>query len=93
MFAKIIEKAVGLIVTIVPANSIAGVIASLVTKALSKIKNKDKLAKISEAVGACGKAVNITAEACKDGEITESEVNEVSDSIEVAVVKIIEASK
>lgn len=88
-----LKSAVKLVLKFVPANTIAAIIADYVTKALQKISDKEKLAKISDAVGATGNAVRITAEAVHDCEITEAEVDQVSDAIQVAVVKIIEAAK
>lgn len=82
-----------LILNLLPANTIAAFIAELVTKALSKISNKEKAALISKAVADCGAAVQICGKAVEDCKITEEEVNSVSDSIQVAVKSIIEAAK
>lgn len=77
----------------VPANTIAAIIAEYVTAALQKIKDKDRMAKVGEAVSATGGAVKIVGEAIHDCEITEQEVNEVGDAVKLAVEKIVEAAR
>lgn len=81
------------VLAILPVNTLAALIAEYVTKALQRIKDKERMAKVSEAVGATSDAVKVVAESIHDCEISEAEVNEVSDKIEVAVQKIIEAAK
>lgn len=78
---------------LLPANTIAGIIADYVTQALQKIKDKDRMAKVSEAVSATGEAVKVVGEAVHDCEITEDEVNLVSDKVKLAVEKIVEAAR
>lgn len=82
-----------LIAKLLPASTIAALVAEYVTKALQKIDNKDRAAKISVAVTACGKAVETTGKAVEDCKITEEEVNAVSGDITAAVTAIINAAK
>lgn len=81
------------VLAVLPANTLAALIAEYVTKALQRIKDKERMASISIAVTATSSAVGVVAESIRDCEITEEEVDRVSDKIEVAVQKIIEASK
>lgn len=82
-----------LMLRLVPANTIAALIAEYVTKALQKIRDKERALKVGAAVSAAGDAVRITADAVMDCEITEDEVDRVGDAIRIAVSKIIEAAK
>lgn len=93
MMTSIGKGIVKTVLTVLPANTLAALVAEYVTKALQKIKDRARMAKVSEAVSATGDAVKTTAEAVHDCKISEEEVNLVSDKIEVAVQKIIEAAK
>lgn len=81
------------LVGLLPASTIAAVIANLITKALANIKDKEKAGKIAEASACVADAAKITAEAVKDCEVTEDEVNQVTDAVTKAVIAIKEAAK
>lgn len=81
------------VLAVLPANTLAALIAEYVTKALQKIKDKERMASISLAVTATSEAVGVVAESVHDCEITEEEVDRVSDKIEAAVAAIIAAAK
>lgn len=82
-----------LLLKLIPTETIAALIAEYITKALSKIDNKEKAQAISIAVAACSNAVNICAEAVKDCEVTEGEVNQITDGVKTAITAIVEAAK
>jgi len=82
-----------MLIKLIPASTIASLIAEYVTKALQKIDNKERAALVSKAVAECGKAVTVVGKAVEDCTITEAEVNEVTTSVETAVKAIIEAAK
>lgn len=82
-----------LITSFFSAESIARLIADYVTKALQKIGDKDRAAKIAAATAAVGKATEITANAVEDCKITEEEANAVAESVKLAVEAIIKAAK
>ena len=84
---KLIEIVVGLI----PTSTLAAIVASLVTKALANIKDKEKALKVCSAASAVADAAKIASDAAKDCEITEDEVNDISASIQFAVKQIREA--
>jgi len=82
-----------LLLKLIPASTIAALIAEYVTKALQKIENKERAALVSKAVSECGAAVTVCGKAVEDCTITEEEVDKVSDAIKTAVNAIIEAAK
>lgn len=82
-----------LIAKLLPASTIAALVAEYLTKALRNIKNRDRAAKISAAVSATADAVKVVGDAVKDCEVTEAEVNNATVAIESAVMSIIEAAK
>lgn len=77
----------------VPANTIAAIIAEYVTASLQKIKDKERMAKVSDAVAATGDAVKVVGESIHDCQIDEAEVNIVGDKVKFAVEKIVEAAR
>lgn len=82
-----------LLLKLVSADTIAAFIAELVTKALAKIKDKEKAALVSVAVAQCGNAVSVCGKAVEDCNVTDEEVNQIAASVESAVRAIINASK
>ena len=93
MMTSIGKTIIKTILAVIPENTLAALIAEYVTKAMQKIKDKDHMAKVSAAVSAtmlAGKTISDSAEDC---EFTEDEVNLVSNNIQIAVQKIVEAAK
>lgn len=87
-----INKVITALIGLVPASTIASIVARCVTQMLQKVKDKEKLSEVSSAVAATSQAVDVIGKAVADCQVTEDEVNTAATAIENAVKAIMSAA-
>lgn len=79
---------------LIPNGVLAAIIAELLTDAMQKgVKNKERCAKVCDACSESGKAFTTFADAARDCQFDEDEINNCAGAAKSAVQKIVEAAK
>lgn len=94
MIKSIVKGGAKIALKLVPNGVLAAIVAELLTEAMQKgVKNKEKCAKVCDACSESGKTLTTFADAARDCQFDEDEINNCAAATKSAVEKIIEAAK